>query len=179
MTARGTRPGQSGFTLLEVIVALAVVSLGLIAAFNLVVQIGSGSLHMKERTFGSWVAANEITRIRLGGEFPEVSEFDGDVEFGGVEYRWRAKVSETGVEDLRRIDMEVAYAGDPEVVIASSVGFISPPAPARLGGVSWTAAPSSNNGDSPGDGQEDRQTGDEDQPGDDARDRTSDEEDTQ
>lgn len=179
MTARTSGPGQSGFTLLEVIVALAVVSLGLIAAFNLVVQIGSGSLHMKERTFGSWVAANEITRIRLGREFPDVSEFDGDVEFGGIEYRWRATVSETGVEDLRRIDMEVAYAEAPDVVVASSVGFISPPAPARLGGVSWTAAdPNTGRDDSREEGQDDRQTGDEDRPGDNSRDTAPDEKDS-
>lgn len=138
VTARLSGPRETGFTLLEVIVALAVVSLGIIAAFNLVVQISTGSIHMRERTFGSWVANNEITRIRLSGEFPDVSEFDGDVEFAGREYRWRANVSETGVDKLRRIDLEVAYADEPDIVIASSVGFISPPPAPRLGGVAWS-----------------------------------------
>lgn len=153
MTASPLRRPQSGFTLLEVVVALAVVSLGIIAAFNLVVQIGAGSLHMKERTLGSWVAVNEITRIRLGGEFPDVSEFDGDVEFAGREYRWRATVSETGVEDLRRIDMEVAYSEAPDNVIATSVGFISPPPTPRLGGAVWSKSAST---ESPGAGSDEQ-----------------------
>ena len=59
--------------------ALAVVTLGIIAAFNLIVQISTGSLQMKERTIAGWIASNEITRLRLSGEFPEVSQFDGDV----------------------------------------------------------------------------------------------------
>jgi general secretion pathway protein I len=145
--------GQAGFTLLEVIVALAVVSLGIIAAFNLVVQIGTGSLHMKERTLGSWVAINEITRIRLSGEFPDVSEFDGDLEFAGREYRWRATVSETGVDDLRRIDMEVAYAETPDAVVATSVGFISPPPTPRLGGAVWSKSASA---ETPGGGSDEQ-----------------------
>lgn len=146
---------QAGFTLLEVIVALAVVSLGIIAAFNLIVQISTGSIHMKERTFGSWVANNEITRIRLSGEFPDVSEFDGDVEFAGREYRWRANVSETGVDQLRRVDLEVAYAEDPDVVVASSVGFLSPPPPPRLGGVAWSESATGGAGS-----DDDQQSGD-------------------
>jgi general secretion pathway protein I len=136
----------AGFTLLEVIVALAVVSLGIIAAFNLIVQISVGSLHMKEKTFAGWIASNEITRLRLSGEFPDVSEFDGDVEFAGSVYRWRATVSETGVDDLRRIDMDVSYADDPDVVIGRSVGFITPAASPRLGGAEWSQAAESGPG---------------------------------
>lgn len=139
----------AGFTLLEVVVALAVVALGLIAAFNLVARISSGSLHMKESTFAGWIAANEITRLRLSGQFPDVSQFDGDVEFSDETYRWRATVSETGVENLRRIDMDVAYADDPDTVIGRSVGFISPPPRPRLGGSGWTDA----EGEGPGEAE--------------------------
>ena len=131
---------SSGFTLLEVVVALAVVTLGIIAAFNLVVQISTGSLQMKERTIAGWVASNEITRLRLSGEFPDVSQFDGDIEFGGETYRWRATVSETGVEDLRRIDIDISYVDNPDIVIGRSTGFIAPAPPPRLGGSNWTAA---------------------------------------
>lgn len=136
----------AGFTLLEVIVALAVVSLGLIAAFNLIVQISVGSLHMKEKTFAGWIASNEITRLRLSGNFPDVSEFDGDVEFAGSVYRWRATVSETGVDDLRRIDMDISYADEPDDIIGRSVGFITPAVQPRLGGAEWSEAAESGPG---------------------------------
>jgi general secretion pathway protein I len=156
---------SAGFTLLEVVVALAVVTLGIIAGFNLVVQISAGSLHMKERTLAGWIASNEITRLRLSGEFPEVSQFDGDVEFAGSNYRWRATVSETGVEDLRRIDMDVAYADNPDQVIGRSTGFISPTAPPRLGGSGWDAAGDSGPGAPENVEGETDQAADSDQPG--------------
>jgi general secretion pathway protein I len=143
---RSDPASSSGFTLLEVVVALAVVTLGIIAAFNLIVQISTGSLQMKERTIAGWIASNEITRLRLSGEFPEVSQFDGDVEFAGETYRWRATVSETGVEELRRIDMDVSYVDNPDIVIGRSTGFIAPAPPPRLGGSNWTAAADSGPG---------------------------------
>ena len=94
---------------------------------------------MKERTLASWVALNEITRVRISGELPDVGEFDGDVEFASAEYRWQARVSETGVDQLRRIDIDVSYLDDPDNVIGRATGFLTLPAPsaARSG---WAGA---------------------------------------
>lgn len=159
-----------GFTLIEVVVALTVVSLGIIAAFNLIVQISSGSLQMKDRTLASWIASNEIARLRLSGEFPDVSQFDGDVEFAGGNYRWRATISETGVEKLRRIDLDVAYADDPDRVVGRSVGFISPQPTARLGGVAW-AGPAAGSDQQDTDARADGGTGESSQEGADSSDQ--------
>jgi general secretion pathway protein I len=123
---QGARRPQQGFTLLEVMIALAIVALGVIGLFNQIIRISDGTLRMRERTMANWIALNEITRIRLSGSMPEVSEFDGDVEFAGAEYRWQARVSETGVEDLRRIDIEVGYVDDPDVSLGNAVGFVTP-----------------------------------------------------
>ena len=136
--------GHSGFTLLEVIVALAVVALGLIAAFNGVIQITSGASYMRERTLASWVAMNELTRIRVDGTFPEVSESDGEVEYGLSTYRWSANVSETGVDNLRRIDMEIAYVDSPDDVIATATGFVSPRPPPLAIARSWSTTTPGN-----------------------------------
>ena len=156
--------GQRGFTLLEVIVALAVVALGLIAAFNGVIQITSGASYMRERTLASWVAMNELTRIRVGGAFPEVSESDGDVEFGLSTYRWRARVSETGVDNLRRVDMEVAYVDSPDDTIATATGFIAPRPPPLTTARSWSSGTPGN--DLAGDDNDRSGPGDPDNPGD-------------
>jgi len=144
MRFKGIAKKEHGFTLLEVIVALAVVALGLIAAFNGIIQITSGASYMRERTLANWVAMNELTRIRVSGVFPEVSESDGDVEFGLVTYRWRANVSETGVDDLRRIDMEVAYVDSPDDIISIATGFVSPRPPPLTSARSWSAGSSDN-----------------------------------
>jgi len=126
---RASRPASRGFTLLEVMVALLIVALGIVGLFNQIIGISAGTIQMKERTIASWVALNEITRIRISGELPDVGEFDGDVEFASAEYRWQARVSETGVEDLRRVDIDVSYVDDPDSVIGRATGFLTLPAP--------------------------------------------------
>ena len=114
-----------GFTLLEVMVALAIVSIGLIAAFNAVIQMAHSTTTLRERAFADWIAMNQLTELRVAGEFPDVGRFDGDVEFARREWRWEASVSETGVEDLRRVDISVAYIERPEDVITLLAGFIA------------------------------------------------------
>ncbi len=127
---RASRPESRGFTLLEVMVALLIVALGIVGLFNQIIGISAGTIQMKERTLASWVALNEITRIRVSGELPDVGQFDGDVEFASAEYRWQARVTETGVDDLRRIDIDVSYVDDPDDVIGRATGFLTLPAPA-------------------------------------------------
>lgn len=133
---------RRGFTLIEVVVALAVVALGLIAAFNASIGLARGTSHMRERTLANWIALNEISRVRLAGALPDVGAFDGDVEFADTSWRWRARVSETGVENLRRMDVEVAYLDDPDVVLGRVSGFLAPPSPITTG-TAWarTEAP--------------------------------------
>lgn len=153
---RGPAPAR-GFTLLEVMVALAIITLGLMAVFNGIIQISDQSTHLRERAFAHWVAMNEITRLRVAGAMPDVSEFDGDVEFANASYRWAATVSETGVEDLRRIDLNVSYVDTPDDIIATTVGFVAPRAPPVPGGGSW-----SGGGDAGGRGDRDDGRDDED-----------------
>jgi general secretion pathway protein I len=124
---------ERGFTLREVMVALLIVALGIVGLFNQIIGITAGTIQMKERTLASWVALNEISRVRLSGELPDVGEFDGDVEFANAEYRWQARVSETGVDDLRRIDVDVTYAEDPDTILGQATGFLSLPAAQRIG----------------------------------------------
>ena len=124
---RPLRQSQRAFTLLEIMIALAILSLGVIGLFNQIILISDGTLRMRERTIANWIAMNEITRVRLRASMPDVSEFDGDVEFAGADYRWQARVSETGVDDLRRIDVDVSYVDEPDVLLGGASGFMAPP----------------------------------------------------
>jgi general secretion pathway protein I len=114
-----------GFTLLEVMVSLAIVSIGLIAVFNAIIQMAHSTSTLRERALADWIAMNQISEIRLSGEFPDVGNFNDTVEFAGLEWRWEARVSETGVEDLRRIDMAVAREELPDDAVTIMAGFVS------------------------------------------------------
>lgn len=116
---------HSGFTLLEVMVALAIVSIGLIAAFNGIIHMAYSSATLRDRALADWIAMNQITEIRVSGEFPEVGSRNGEVFFADRPWRWEARVSETGVSDLRRIDLSVMREAFPDDPVTIMSGFIS------------------------------------------------------
>ena len=102
---------QRGFTLIEVMVALVVATLALVAVMASISQMVDAGTSMRDRTYASWIAQNRITELRLANVEPEVSETNGEVDFAGLEWAWTSTVSETGVEFLYRVDVAVGFAG--------------------------------------------------------------------
>ncbi len=127
-----TGAGSRGFTLIEMVVAVAVVAISLAAAFQTINQASFGTARMQERTLASWIALNRIAELRLQPTFPEVGRSDGEVEFGPSEWVWEAEVIATQVEALRRVEVVVRYSRDGDA-LATVVGFIGqPPAPGAV-----------------------------------------------
>ena len=128
---------SSGFTLIEVMVALAIAALGLAAVAASISQMIDAATAMQSRSFASWIAQNKITEMRLANVVPDVSSTSGEVDYGGLEWAWRATVSETGIEDLFRLDVEISYAGSDDV-IRRVTGFIGEPGIPGQSNIAWT-----------------------------------------
>ena len=126
----------NGFTLLEVMVALAIIGLSLLAVAGKMSQMIDTANAMRERTYASWIAQNKIAELRLANVLPEVSSSSGEVDYAGSEWGWRSVVTETGVENLFRVDVSVSYAGS-EDVIRTVTGFIGEPNAPGQGNRSW------------------------------------------
>lgn len=115
-----------GFTLLEVMVALTIVSLSLIFVATSMNQMVFEARMMRDRTYASWIAQNRIAELRLAPATPDVGASNGEVQFASADWTWRAVVSETGVDDLYRIDVSVSFAGSDDN-IRTVTGFVGPP----------------------------------------------------
>ena len=115
-----------GFTLIEVMVALVVATLALVAVMASVSQMIDAGTSMRDRTYAAWIAQNKIAELRLANTEPEVSTSNGEIEFADLEWGWSATVSETGVEFLYRVDVEVSFAGSDDI-IRTVTGFIGEP----------------------------------------------------
>jgi len=116
----------NGFTLIEVMVAMVIAVLALVGVLAAISQMVDSGIAMRERTYASWIAQNKITELRLANVIPDVSESNGEVEFADLEWAWTATVSETGVENLFRVDVDVGFAGTGDT-IRSVTGFIGEP----------------------------------------------------
>ncbi len=134
---------SAGFTLLEVMIALIVVGLTLLAMAGKMGRMLNAANTMRDYTFASWIAHNKITEMRLANVVPEVSSSSGEIEYAGVDWAWRAVVSETGIDNLYRVDVTISYP-DSDPIMRPVTGFIGEPASPGQSNRSWSRGPESS-----------------------------------
>ncbi len=115
-----------GFTLIEVMVALAIAALALSAVTAAISQMVDAATTIQQRTYASWIAQNKIAEMRLENIVPDVSTSSGEVRYAGTDWEWRSTISETGVENLFRLEVEIFLAGS-DHVLRTVTGFIGEP----------------------------------------------------
>lgn len=109
MSARGRR--GTGFTLIEVVVAVAIIAIGMGAVISGTARYADHAAGLREKTVALWVAHNRLTEIGLQPSWPELGASDGDVEMAGAEWHWEVKVLETPDPRVRRVDIQVGPKG--------------------------------------------------------------------
>jgi general secretion pathway protein I len=139
---------QRGFTLIEVVVALIVVSLGMLAVIETVGSTAANSGYLRDRTVAHWVAMNKLTEVRLLPNAPAVDKSSDEVEMVGRKWRWTMEVKQTQIESIRRMDIRVRPAEAPET---SSMAMISgfygtAVAPAGTTTILWKGSPEGSPG---------------------------------
>jgi general secretion pathway protein I len=155
---------QRGFTLIEVLAALVIVALGMIAAIQAVTQSARNGTYLREKTLAHWIGMNVITERRLQSSPPDVAESTGRVEYAGQQWQWGMKVTQTQVESLRRMDVAVRRADAPDGVapLATVSGFYG----TAIGGaggagqVPWSGGGASGDGAGTDDDDEDAMNSD-------------------
>lgn len=116
MTGEG---GEAGFTLIETLVALAVLaiaSIGLIRASEAHLDSVRG---LELRTAAQWVAENRLTELNLPGS----SGRDGEVAMLGQRWQVSSTFAATSDPDLRIVHILVRPAGKPEAIFGLD-GFV-------------------------------------------------------
>lgn len=101
----------AGFTLIEVIIALAILGFAMGALISGMARHADNAGVLREKTVALWVAHNRLTELDLQPAWPEVGTSDGDAEMAGVRWRWFTTVAETPDPQVRRIDIRVQAAG--------------------------------------------------------------------
>jgi len=99
-----------GFTLIEVLVALAIVAIGMAAVLGALSSSADTVSRLRDKTFAQWFAMNRIATLRLSGQAPPTGKSNGDDDYAGRKWHWAQEVVTTEVPGVERIDVNVRPA---------------------------------------------------------------------
>lgn len=118
-------PTRRGFTLVEILVALAIAAVALTAGLRALAQAADGAGTIKARMLALWVAQNRLAVAELAGSASPGATRSGQALQAGVAFVWRERVSATPHPAFRRVDVDVARAEEPDYVLASLTGYVA------------------------------------------------------
>jgi general secretion pathway protein I len=113
-----------GFTLVEVLVALAIVSIALLSALRAAGQGTANATELRMRLLAGWVAENRLAEHRARSDWLSPGIQRGAVSEAGIEFAWREEVSELPSPAFRRIDVFVYQAPESTRALAHLTGFL-------------------------------------------------------
>jgi general secretion pathway protein I len=115
---------RGGFTLVEVLVALAIVSIALLSALRAAGQGTNNVAELRSRLLAGWVAENLLAEHRARAEWLPLGIRRGSARQGGLEFAWREEVIATPNAAFRRVDVRVFASADEARYLAHIAGFI-------------------------------------------------------
>ncbi|MBT8128467.1 MAG: type II secretion system minor pseudopilin GspI [Gammaproteobacteria bacterium] len=123
-----TTASHRGFTLLEVLVALTIITLSLGALISTSGSHASSAGYLKQKTIAHWVAMNEITQLRIEKAWPGKGDTKGSTEMAGAEWYWTRTVKETEDENSRQVEFKVFLDEARESSLTRLVVYLFKPA---------------------------------------------------
>lgn len=116
-----------GFTLLEILVALAVLAVTLMAASRAIGLSLQSAQQIKLSLLADWVAQNRLSTHRLNRDWPGVGTLSGNETQGGQEFTWKEEVSATPHAMFRRVDIHVTDPDDAQHELRHLIAYVARP----------------------------------------------------
>ena len=117
---------HSGFTLIEVMVALFIVAIALPVFLKSMHGLLDNTSHMRDKTHAYWLAENKMQEMMLEheikGDVTKTRKREDQEEFAGREWYWKVEMERTAVEQMYRMEISVGLEQDES--LASLSGFL-------------------------------------------------------
>lgn len=120
-----------GFTLLEVLVALAIFALVAASVLTASGRSLQTAARLEDKTLAMWIADNRLTELQLSETPPSDGRDQGELDFAGRRWQWQSEIQATSEPSMRRVTLWVAprqergLSGDlRERAVVSLSGFL-------------------------------------------------------
>jgi general secretion pathway protein I len=111
-----------GFTLIEVLVSLGIVAIALVAGLQATTALTNNAQRQSDVMLAHMCAENELTRLRLARQLPQVGEAETTCEQAGQSFRVVLKVAGTPNPSFRRVDAQVFADAAPILRLSTVMG---------------------------------------------------------
>lgn len=102
------RKEQAGFTLLETLVALAILAIALAAVLRATGAATNHAEEMRLRLLADWVAQNRLALHTARGDWLPVGIQSGEETQAGVRLLWKEEISNTPNPAFRHIEISIS-----------------------------------------------------------------------
>ena len=116
----------AGFTLVEVLVALAVIAIGLAALMTAISGTASASGYLRLKAQAQWIALNRLVEVRQNVQKFGTSTDTGELDFANQHWHYDTRYFDTSIATMQRVVVRV-WAGSADTKsnpLAEYTGFL-------------------------------------------------------
>ena len=108
-----------GFTLIEVLTALMILSITVIALSTAASQSTRNVSQLRQKQFANWIAHNQMSLYLLGRS----SQNQGQKRYAGIDYFWEIKTSSTQTANFRKVTINISSLAAKDYTLATTTAF--------------------------------------------------------
>lgn len=101
-----------GFTLIEVVVALGIFGLGVLALIHIQTESVRASAEIRDRIVADIIAENILVESHIESDVASSRSGSGEVQMVGQTWKWTREFSGTANPTINRVDVAVARSPD-------------------------------------------------------------------
>lgn len=123
----GSSKKTSGFTLVEVMVAMLIVAVAISSLLFQMTSTIDNTAYLRDQTIAQWVALNQLELVYLENQQTNTlleKERSGSEIMAGREWYWRIKPIQTAADGFLQLEVSVRAAANDETSVVTVTGMI-------------------------------------------------------